>query len=251
MEQFLYSDNSLLRKENKMPIHTYSNWNIRSSDNKQQIEPFRKYFFICEGANTETFYFKRLIDLRKELGIHPLIDIRLWEKTGKDKDISFAKNLVSFAKDQKQNKDNDFDSELDKMIIVFDGDIFEEKVQGYDELINEIENNSDIAAVTNPNFELFLLLHIDNSYATYIKGNEHNFLTKDDNNKYSYAYNILLDITGINAKKNKDIGKLADNVLVAIKQEKMINQNIHKLKGTVSSNIGKIIENIINDKPNI
>lgn len=51
-----------------MPVHTYTNWNQRPSDQEEQIEPFRKYFFICEGANTETFYFKHLIDLRKELG---------------------------------------------------------------------------------------------------------------------------------------------------------------------------------------
>ena len=77
-----------------MPVHTYTNWNQRPSDQEEQIEPFRKYIFICEGANTETFYFKRLIDLRKELGIHPLIDIRLWEKTEEDKNISFAKRLL-------------------------------------------------------------------------------------------------------------------------------------------------------------
>lgn len=41
-----------------MPVHTYTNWNKRSSDEKNQIEPYRKYFFICEGANTETFYFE-------------------------------------------------------------------------------------------------------------------------------------------------------------------------------------------------
>ena len=55
-----------------MPVHTYTNWNSRPSDQEEQIEPFRKYFFICEGANTETFYFKRLIDLRKQLSIHPV-----------------------------------------------------------------------------------------------------------------------------------------------------------------------------------
>ena len=51
-------------------------------------------------------FFKRLIDLRKELGIHPLIDIRLWEKTEEDKNISFAKRLVDFAEEQKKNPDN-------------------------------------------------------------------------------------------------------------------------------------------------
>ena len=146
-----------------MPVHTYTNWNSRPSDEIEQIEPFRKYFFICEGANTETFYFRRLIDLRKQLGIHPLIDIRLWEKTDEDRNLSFAKNLVAFAEKQKQNPENEFDYERDKMVIVFDGDIFEEKVQGYEELIIQIEN-TDIAGVTNPGFELFLLLHIEGSY---------------------------------------------------------------------------------------
>ena len=233
-----------------MPVHTYTNWNSRPSDNEEQIEPFRKYFFICEGANTETFYFKRLIDLRKELGIHPLIDIRLWEKTDEDKNLSFAKNLVVFAEKQKTIPDNDFDPERDKMVIVFDGDIFEEKVQGYDELIAQIEK-TDIAAVSNPGFELFLLLHIDGGYEQRIKGHEQEYLTMDEKGSYSYAYNVLLELTGMNAKKNGKIGNLADNVLMAIEQEKKINQDIHEIKGKVSCNIGKIIETIINETPNI
>ena len=122
-----------------MPVHTYTNWNSRPYDHEEQLEPFRKYYFICEGANTETFYFEKLIDLRKELGIHPLIDIRLWEKTDGDKNISFAKNLVTFAKEQKHLEENEFDLDRDKMIIVFDGDIFEEKVEGYDELLDSTE----------------------------------------------------------------------------------------------------------------
>lgn len=232
-----------------MPVHTYTNWNSRPSDQEEQVEPFRKYYFICEGANTETFYFEKLIDLRKELGIHPLIDIRLWEKTEGDKNISFAKNLAAFAKEQKSLEENEFDSDRDKMIIVFDGDIFEEKVQGYDELIASIEEH-DIAAVSNPGFELFLLLHIDGSFEKYIQGHEVDFLTMVDG-KYAYAYNALLDATGMNAKKNANIGNLAENVMIAIRQEKLINQDIYQLKGKVSSNIGLIIEGIINEEPDI
>lgn len=233
-----------------MPVHTYTNWNSRLSDQEEQIEPFRKYVFICEGANTETFYFKRLIDLRKQLEIHPLIDICLWEKTAEDRNLSFVKNLVDFVERQKQNPKNDFDPERDKMVIVFDGDIFEEKVQGYDKLIASIEEK-DIAAVTNPGFELFLILHIKGSFEQNIKGHEAEFLSMDKKGKYRYAYHVLLELTSINAKTNPKIGELADNVLIAIAQEKMINQDIHRLKGKVSSNIGKIIEDIINEKPNI
>ena len=231
-----------------MPVHTYTNWNSRPSDQVEQMEPFRKYFFICEGANTETFYFRRLIDLRKQLGIHPLIDIRLWEKTDEDRNLSFAKKLVAFAEKQKKNSDNDFDYERDKMVIVFDGDIFEEKVQGYDELISQIEE-TDIAGVTNPGFELFLLLHIEGSYEEWIEDHEAEYLRMDEDGKYSHAYNVLRELTGMNAKKNPEIGNLADNILIAISQEKKINQDIHELKGKVSSNVGKIIEDIINETP--
>lgn len=40
--------------------------------------------------------------------------------------------------------------------------------------------------------------------------------------------------------KYSEIGHLADNVLIAIDQEKKINQDIHNLKGKVSSNIGEM-----------
>ena len=169
------------------------------------------------------------------------------KKIGKDRDLSFPKYLADFAAEQKMNPDNNFDPERDKMIIVFDGDIFENKVQGYEELISQIEK-TDIAGVTNPGFELFLLLHIDGSYEQYIKGYETDYLTMDSDGKYSYAFKILHKLLNMNAKKNPSIGKLAVNVLIAISQEKKINQDIHSLKGRVSSNIGKIIENIINDK---
>ena len=30
------------------PVRSYTNWNSRSTDYEKQIEPYRKYFFICE-----------------------------------------------------------------------------------------------------------------------------------------------------------------------------------------------------------
>ena len=113
------------------PVRNYSNWNKRTYDQKEQIEPYKKFFFICEGANTEVFYFKRLIDLRKQLGIHALIDLCLLEKTEKDKDISHPKRLLEFAQEQKKNAEISFDEERDQMILVIDADIYEKKPQVY------------------------------------------------------------------------------------------------------------------------
>ena len=71
----------------------------------------------------------------------------------------------------------------------------------------------------------------------------------DDVGKYSHATTVFHNLTGMNAKRNPAVGELAEKVHVAIAQERLINQNIHSIKGLVSSNIGKIIEGIINEKP--
>lgn len=78
--------------------------------------------------------------------------------------------MIEFAENQKENPEIAFDKERDKMIVVFDGDIFEEKVLDYDELVAEGEKKN-ILAVSNPAFELFLLLHYENSYEDDIEPN--------------------------------------------------------------------------------
>lgn len=55
-----------------MSISAYSNWNQRDTDTLDQQEPYRRYVFICEGENTEIWYFKKLIDLRKNWESTPL-----------------------------------------------------------------------------------------------------------------------------------------------------------------------------------
>ena len=228
------------------PVRSYTNWNSRSTDYEKQIEPYRKYFFICEGANTETWYFRKLIDIRKFLNIHPLIDIRLLEKTEEDKDISFPRKLIDFAENQKKNPEISFDEERDKMVIVFDADIFEEKVQDYDDVLALGEENN-ILAVSNPAFELFLLLHFEHAYEEDIKPNEEEIIKNQKVGNQTFIYKLLLARTGINPKKNSEIGELAKKVDVAIEQENKINEDIHVCKGKVTCNIGKIIEEIRSD----
>lgn len=65
------------------------------------------------------------------------------------------------------------------------------------------------------------------------------------------SHDLLHDITGINSKKNPNIGNLAQDVLCAISEEKKINQDIYNCKGIITSNIGQIIETIINERPEL
>ena len=91
------------------PIRTYSKWNSRPDNDKEQIEPYRHYYFICEGANTEKWYFEKLIDLRKDLSIRSQIDIVYLEKTEEHTHLSDPEKLIEFADSKKDSGEIVFD----------------------------------------------------------------------------------------------------------------------------------------------
>lgn len=72
-------------------------------------------------------------------------------------------------------------------------------------------------------------------------------ISRSENHK-TFIYRLLLQKTGMNSKKNQAIGDLANNVEIAIEQEKKINQDIHNCKGKITSNIGEVIQKIREDK---
>lgn len=228
------------------PIRTYTNWNKRPTDVEEKVEPYRKYFFICEGKNTEVWYFKKLIDIRKSLGIHPLIDIRLMEKTGEDDSISNPKALIEFAEKQKKITENDFDNKHDKMIIVFDADIYKTKSEVYKSIL-ELAGEENILAVSNPSFELFLLLHYVNSVNDIIFPEKVQILENKKEGKRRYITKRFTDISGMNPKENAAIGDLAIHIDTAIEQEKLLNEDITNAIGLITCNIGKVIEDIRKD----
>ena len=233
------------------PIRTYTDWNKRPSDHEDQVEPFRKYVFICEGANTEVWYFRKLIDLRKRLGIHPLIDIRLWEKTEDDQNITYPRKLIEFAETRKADAELAFDRNHDRMIIVFDADIFSAKVTGYEDVVSLGEQYGDLLGITNPNFELYLLLHFPGAYEKDILPNAERLLRNEKVGNMRLSYSLLLSRTGINSKTNEAIGDLAEKVETAIEQEKHLNQDVHDCLGQLTSNIGSLIEMIRADNPSV
>lgn len=229
------------------PVRIYQNWNLRNSDRQEEVEPYRKYFFICEGANTETWYFKSLIDNRKVLGINPNIDIRFLEKTDEDKDISFPRKLIEFAQEQKENPDLSFDIEMDRMVIVFDADIFEEKVKDFEEVV-ALGEEENILCVSNPAFELFLLLHYSDAFEKYIEPNEEKIVKNEKEGAQRFIRHLFTEVSGMNPKKNKAIGELAKHLDCAIVEESKINEDIHNCSGKVTCNIAKIINDIRNNK---
>lgn len=230
------------------PIRIYTNWNKRESSDREQIEPYRKYFFICEGEKTEYWYFKSLIDNRKNIGTHPLIDLRFMEKTEEDIGLSNPKALIKFAENQKKLEENAFDEDHDKMIIVFDADIY----KGNSELFHEIlidQGKDNILAVTNPSFELFLLLHYTDAFESIINPNEKLIYENRKKGKRRYIDKLFSETSNMNSKSNSKIGELVHSIDTAIEQEKKINQDITLSTEMITSNIGNVIAGILDEKP--
>lgn len=231
------------------PIILHSNWNQRPSDFESIVEPLRKYFFICEGANTESFYFKKLISIKKEVGIHSLIDLVFIEKTEEDKDISYPQKLVDFTKNERDKliESDKFEKNRDFMIITFDLDIFKNKVRNLDELLKQQDKHL-IFGIAYPSFELFLLLHINNSLDDIILPNKSIIIANEKIGSQRPCQVFLREATGKNSKTNDTIGDLAYHIDTAIYQEKLINQKTHKCLEDVTSNIALIIGKIKNEK---
>ena len=240
------------------PIREYGSWNMRGSDELSEVEPLRKYVFICEGSKTEVHYFRELIAHRGELGIHPLVDLRLWEKTDEDAGLSNPQALLQFAQREKESNRRLFDPIHDRMVIVFDLDIYSrvgkgrkganEKKAKFEELRRSVAAN-DILAVTNPSFELFLLLHSDGAYDRLVSPNETEILRNTKSGNQRFVQRLFSETYGMNPKSNPAVGRLAAKIDTAIKEEKNLNQELDHALTHVTSNIGKVIEVIRNDHP--
>lgn len=228
------------------PIRDFTNWNKRSYDDLNQIEPYRIYYFLCEGENTERWYFKRLIENQKVLHLNPGIDVRFLERTEEDLHNSNPRKLLNYA-NQQIDSIQGFDKKHDKIVIVFDADIFtlNNKSDELFALIDEMEAQGHIVALTNPSFELFLLLHVPNSITNIIIPKRAQILKNEKINKSKrYIENLLSNTVKCNSKTNPKIGELCLNLHIAEEQEQKINRDIKKADVEITCNICKILQDI-------
>lgn len=154
-----------------MPLREYCPL-TREADVKQTGEYRVKYYVLCEGQNTEWFYFTELCKLKKSLGIHDSIEIIPLEKTGEHAGWSNPKKLLELAESKRQELKADENStytEDDRFVIVFDLDIFNKaEEREYKEILRKLKED-EIPVVSNPCYDLWLLLHKPNAYNLYIK----------------------------------------------------------------------------------
>lgn len=209
----------------------------------------RNYFFVCEGENTEVRYLTSLSDKSRYIGLKDNIVIHVYEKKGKEAGQSSPQGILRIAMKYKADlkERNAYAEGTDKMVIIFDLDRLISKKQRvlYNDILNTCSEENIYPAVTNPAFELFLMLHFRNSVENVIiPDNAAIFANKIVRpGKRRYIDKLLSDKYGINAKEKKTFYNEVENVSTAISNEKhdIINNFPADGFNFLTSNIGCLI----------
>ncbi len=236
---------------------------IKKSTKKRHLEelvrePNRKIFVVCEGRRTEVKYFEGIKDNAKELGISDLLEVVILDKDSESMGTTDSEGLIRLANETKEKfkkientqygefEDREYkdlglyDEERDKFLIVIDRD--KKNFSDYQSFINKFKDEF-ILGITNPCFELWLLLHIEDSVENIINPKYEKIL---ENNRISanhtFISNLISEKLHMNPKTGMRFSKFKDKVHYAIEQEKKVEQDLYQLENKVGSNIGIIID---------
>ena len=208
---------------------------------EEELNPKKIIIISCEGSNTEPAYFKAIKEKLSKY-ISALIKVEL---VPKEAGASEPKDIVCNLDDFLHTK-YDYKSEYDdELWVVWDREKVDSRKKHILEILPECKEKNYNIAMTNPLFEFWLLLHIED-------------ITKYDNNKLytndretaskkrRYIDKELSNIlsNGYNKKNfNKDI-VTKDNIDRALEQEKLFETEVEKIIDNLGSNIGDLIRSI-------
>lgn len=208
-----------------------------------ELEPKSKYYIIPEGDKTEIIYFSGISENSDEIGIKALIDIILIENDDTEQGESHPKRKFKNFKEDIDNEKFLYNSEIDKVCFVVDRDPQNFKEQQYDEFLELCEQHGYKVYVSNPTFELFLIMHDD-------KVLELDRTEMLENRKISSNKRFLetkvSEIFGC-SKTNINFERFKDNIEKAINNERQFEENIIQLKNNLGSNVGKLLEEMIEE----
>jgi hypothetical protein len=224
------------------PLREATSWTDRFQDDTE-IEPLKRYYLIFEGIQTEIKYFEGLVNERKLLGINNMIELIILHKEGDIQSHSHPKRLLELINEKKQELvgQEKYDKDIDEFVIVFDRDSYKDGSEYLDFI--SISEPDNLLAVTSPCFELWLILHKENSVEDYILEYETEILANHKvSNQHTYTSKLFSDLFQMNPKSNIDFEVFKDSINMAISQEQKICRSIREFTEKVGSNIGSLIE---------
>ncbi len=207
---------------------------------KSKLREVKKVFYLaCEGKKTEIYYFKMIENKKQELKISNNIKI---EPYFQEHNNPVA--LLEYLKNKKKN--NDLDD--DEFFLVIDRDSKNFTEEQFEKVITECPNEKIGVALTNPCFELWLLLHFKK-----IKKKDAHTLSNGDCGEI-LKEELVKELQKLNPKiktYSKDGIKalfpyFQGNIKNAIENAGLLENNNEKLKENVGTSAGLLMEKIIN-----
>ncbi len=225
------------------PLNPLETWSVRSASGERR--PKSKCFFVGEGPNTEYWYLKSLAVLLAKKDAPELIELRPVERTGNERNQSAPRKLLEQAQRIRSGAEEfGFDPEIDRIIVFFDADVYKGNFELYASDLAMFSGAAEVA-VTNPSFELFLLLHLDEALERYILPNKEEILRNGYDGRRRYVEKLASEAFGFNVKRNDKVGELAQRFAVAAANEQALNQDPLRAIGQLSSNVGACIMRVI------
>jgi len=217
------------------PLRETQTWRQRNTTEK--ILPLRRYYMIFEGTKTEVQYFNGLISYQRDLGISNIVEIIPLQKEDEIKGHSTPPQLLDLANQYRDEKSElkQFNPILDQMVIVLDLDFFEQE-KSYLDYLKEVQVANHKLVVTNPSFEVWLLLHDPELEVSFFKDNFADIMSKTVDLKAKFSR-----ISGMKYNNIKFVN-MKDGFDHAIQQEKNLNQANQLAFGQISSNVGLLLD---------
>ncbi len=231
------------------PLNSLDTWSSRTEWKVEK--PKSKCFLIGEGANTEYWYFDSLATRLAKEGKPELIELKPVERTEGEKNQSSPKKLLehAIAVMNGQVNGSDFIKGSDRVVVVFDVDVFKNNPDGYATLLKDFRRERIEVAVTYPSFELYLMLHKPGALETTILPHKNDIVENGHapGSRRRYIEKLASDELGMNLKTNHHVGDLASNFETALVAETRLNQNPDLAVGRLTSNVAKTIQGVIDD----
>ena len=212
---------------------------------EESQEPERVIIISCEGSNTEPEYFEIIKEKLSEY-ISVLLEIKI---VPKEAGASEPKDVICNL-DEYIIEKYDYKSDYDEMWVIWDREKVEDRKKAIIEMLPVCKEKNYNIAMTNPLFEFWLLLHIVD-----ITEYEHNTLYENDwisaaKNKRYIEKELLTKLYNIGkySKKKGEFNKnivSRDNILKALEQEKLFENELEKIIDNLGSNVGELINKIL------
>lgn len=207
------------------------------------LNPKSKYYIIPEGEKTEIQYFLGIRDNAREININSLIEVIPIENDDEELGQSHPiRKINNFNKDIENNKFL-YDKEIDKVCFVIDRDPQNFSEEQFDNFLRMCKDYNYKVYVSNPTFELFLLMHDDKIFGIDKTAMLEN---RRVSNSKRFLEVKLSEIFGCN-KKNINFEKFKVNIKKAINNEKRFEENLINLKYNIGSNVGTLLDEMIED----